>query len=336
MASLAPGLCPGDCLHCDHDISSPRPALWQSREDALAAYRQMLLIRRFEERAGQLFAMGQIDGFCHLATGREAVITGLAIAAGRGDQIITSHRCHGHALAQGCDPGAVMAELMGRNGGLNGGKGGSLHLMAPEAGFYGGHGIVGAPASLASGLAFANRYRKDGRVTVCTIGAGAVDQGQVYETLNLAQRMKLPLVLVIDNDSGSGEAGLHRVGDVFGIPGEQVDGVDAQKVIAAAAPAVARARSGGGPAILEMITFPFRGHANPNAGNGDGRIRALAEIDPVAHGKSRLLTAGLATDDDLKVLDRDQRAIVRQAVAFAQAAPQPVVAELKRNVTATA
>lgn len=295
----------------------------------------MLLIRRFEERAGQLYAMGQIEGFCHLATGREAVIVGASIAAERGDQFITSHRCHGHALAQGCEPGAVMAELMGRGGGLNGGKGGSLHLMAPAKGFYGGHGIVGAPISLAAGLAFANRYRNDTSVTICTIGAGAVDQGQVYETLNLAQRMRLPLVLIIDNDSGSAETSLLRVGEIFAIPGEQVDGVDIAKVVTAVSRSIARARKGGGPAILETITFPFRGHANPDAGN-NGRSRSLAEIDPVAHAKSRLLASGMVSEDELKAVDRDQRAIVRQAVAFAQAAPQPVVAELKRNVSATA
>ena len=326
----------------DPDPSKACNAFWSSREGALQAFRQMLLIRRFDERAGQLFAMGQIEGLCHLSIGREAVVTGCALALTQGDQVITSHRCHGHALAQGCDPGAVMAELLGRSGGLSAGKAGSLHLMAPSRGFYGGHGIVGAPISLAAGMAFANRYRKNGRVTVCTLGAGAVDQGQVYETLNLAQGLALPLVIVIDNDSGDqgsgdqvsgGRALCHR-GAPFGIPGEQVDGIDAGKVRAAVAAAVARARTGAGPTMLEMITFPFRGHADPDAGTCDGRRRSLEEIDPVAHAKARLLAADHVTESDIKLIDRDQRAVVRQAVAFAQASPQPVMADLKRHVVA--
>lgn len=319
-------------------MSSDAPTATLSRQDALTAYQRMLLIRRFEERAGQLFAMGQIAGFCHLSIGREAVVIGLAMAAAPGDQVITSHHCHGHALAQGCEPRQVMAELLGRAAGLNGGKGGSMHLMAPSLGFYGGHGIVGAPASLATGLAFANRYRGNGAVTVCTFGHGAADQGQVFEALNLARRWKLPLVFVIDNDSGEAHdevVPLAARGAAFGVKGWQVDGIDVAAVKASATLAMAMARDDGGPVILEMLTFPYRGHANPTAGNSDGRQRTLQEIDPIAHGRAKLLANGWADEDDLKALDREQRAVVRDAVAFAQAAAQPVAADLKRHVVAT-
>lgn len=309
-----------------------------SQQEALAAFRDMLLIRRFEERAGQLFAMGQIHGFCHLSIGREAVITGLAMAATQIDQVITSHRCHGHALAQGCDPKFVMAELLGRASGLNGGKGGSLHLMAPEKNFFGGHGVVGAPVSLAAGLAFANAYRANRAVTVCTFGQGAADQGQVYEAFNLAQRWHLPVVYVIDNDTGEsceGQPMLADRGAAFGIRGWQVNGIDVGAVRVAAGKAIAMARGGGGPVVLEMLTFPYRGHANPDSGNTGGR-RSLDETDPVAHMKVRLVNAGWASDDDIKRIDRDIRALVRGAVAFAQDAAEPVAADLKRNVTAPA
>lgn len=314
------------------------PATNLSRQDALSAYQRMLLIRRFEERAGQLYAMGQISGFCHLSIGREAVVTGLAMAAQAGDQVITSHRCHGHALAQGCEPARIMAELLGRGSGLNAGKGGSMHLMAPESGFYGGHGIVGAPASLATGLAFADRYRGNGAVTVCTFGQGAADQGQVFEAFNLAQRWRLPVIFVIDNDTGEaaiGAAALADRGAAFGIKGWQVDGIDVAAVRASATMASAMCRDGGGPIVLEMLTYPYRGHASPEAGNSGGRLRTQQEIDPVVHARSKLLANGWATDDDLKAFDRAQRAIVREAVAFAQASARPVAADLKRNVVAT-
>jgi pyruvate dehydrogenase E1 component alpha subunit len=313
------------------------PAAVLSREDAIAAFRRMLLIRRFEERVGQLFAMGQITGFCHLSIGREAVVTGLAMAATPGDQAITSHRCHGHALAHGCDPKQVMAELLGRASGLNGGKGGSMHLMAPELGFYGGHGIVGAPVSLGAGLAFSNRYRANGAVTVCTFGQGAADQGQVYESFNLAQRWQLPIVFVIDNDTGeasSSETALAARGAQFGIRGWQVDGIDVAAVRASAGEALRLCRDNSGPIILEMLTFPYRGHASPNAGNSDGRQRSQQEIDPVAHGRAKLIANGWLGDDELKTMDREERAVVREAVAFAQAAAFPVAADLKRNVVA--
>ncbi|MDO9383052.1 MAG: thiamine pyrophosphate-dependent enzyme [Hyphomicrobiaceae bacterium] len=326
-------------LLANSSISRPAEGAAVSRQEAVDAYRRMLLIRRFEERAGQLYAMGQINGFCHLSIGREAVIAGLAMAATESDQVITSHRCHGHALAQGCDPKLVMAELLGRAGGLNGGKGGSLHLMAPELNFYGGHGIVGAPVSLAAGLAFANRYRANGAVTVCTVGQGAADQGQFYEALNLAQRWQLPVVYVIDNDTGEtghAETTLANRGTALGITGWQVDGVDIGAVRGGGRMAMAMARGGGGPVVLEMLTYPYRGHATPDAGNTGGRQRSLDEIDPVANLKQRLISEGWTSDDDIKTIDREVRAIVREAVAYAQSAAAPVAADLKRDVVAAA
>ncbi len=305
----------------------------------MAAYRQMLLIRRFEERAGQLYAMGQINGFCHLSIGREAVITGMAMAASQIDQVITTHRCHGHAITQGCEPQRLMAELLGRASGTNGGKGGSLHVTSPQHNFFGGHGIVGAPASLGAGLAFANRYRQNGAVTICTLGKGAADQGQVYEALNLAAQWNLPLVYVIDNDSGESpnvETPLADRGLSFAVKGWWVDGVNVAAVRAAGRTAIDMARDGGGPVILEMRTYPYRGHFNPDAGNAGERQRSLEEIDPVVNLKGRLLREGWTSEDDLKTIDRETRAIVRDAVAHAQNAAAPVAADLKRNVTAPA
>lgn len=306
-------------------------------EEILDLFRQMLLIRRFEERAGQLYAMGHIQGFCHLCIGREAVIAGLAKAAQQGDQVITSHRCHGHALAQGCDPKAVMAELLGRETGLNGGKAGSLHLTAPEHGFYGGHGIVGAPVSLAAGLAFANQYRDDRRVAVCTVGQGAADQGQVYETFNIAARLRLPVVFVFDNDTGEATSGpgcLHQRGAAFGIPGRLIEGLDPLRVFAQGKEAIAHTRDGDGPYILEALTYPFRGHANPDAGNANGKARTLEEIDPVAHMKRKIIDNGWSDEDAIKTIDREVRAVVREAATHAQSAAFPAAPSLMTGVTA--
>lgn len=304
-----------------------------TREDWRQAYLRMLLIRRFEERVGQLFAMGQISGFCHLSIGREAVIVGLAMAARPTDKVITSHRCHGHILAQGVAPGLVMAELLGKASGVCGGKGGSLHLVAPSHNFYGGHGIVGAPVAIANGLAFACQYRDDGSVCVCTFGEGAADQGQVFEAFNLAAARKLPVVFVIDNNTGETQRetlALASRGMHFAIPGEQVDGIDVRAVRAAGRRAMAHARGGNGPVILEMLTYPFRGHANPAA----GRERSIEDVDPIAHARAQLLAHGHADDADLKSFDREQRAVVREAATFAQNAAMPAPADIDRHVVA--
>lgn len=326
-----------DVFPDDGPIAASGGATDFTREDWLQAYGQMLLIRRFEERVGQLFAMGQISGFCHLSIGREAVIVGLAMAAGDNDRVITSHRCHGHILAQGVSPGTVLAELLGRASGVCGGKGGSLHLVAPDNNFYGGHGIVGAPVALANGLAFASQYRGDGGVCICTFGEGAADQGQVFEAFNIAAARKLPVIFVIDNSTGKAQSealALASRGMLFSIPGEQVDGIDVRAVRRAAHRALEHARSGHGPVILEMLTYPFRGHQSPTAGNAPDRERTIAEVDPIAHAKAYLLSSGYLGDDDIKAFDREQRAVVREAVTFAQNAARPVAADLSRHVWA--
>ena len=241
-----------------------------TKDEELSAYREMLLIRRFEEKAGQLYGMGLIGGFCHLYIGQEAVVVGMQMAQKDGDQIITGYRDHGHMLACGMDAKGVMAELTGRRGGLSKGKGGSMHMFSKEKNFYGGHGIVGAQVSLGTGLAFANHYRQDGRVSMTYFGDGAANQGQVYESFNMAQLWKLPCVYVIENNRyamgtavtrASAQQDFSKRGLSFNIPGEQVDGMDVRAVRAAATKALDWARSGKGPYILEMQTYRYRGHS---------------------------------------------------------------------------
>jgi pyruvate dehydrogenase E1 component alpha subunit len=324
-------------LRADEDNPAAPAVAGMTRDEWLLAYERMLLIRRFEERVGQLFAMGQLTGFCHLSIGREAVIAGAAMAAEPRDLVITTHRCHGHILAQGAPPGDVMAELLGRASGVCGGKGGSAHLIAPGVRFYGGHGIVGAPVALAAGLAFAAQYRGEGGVCLCTYGEGAADQGQTFEAYHLAARRKLPVIFIIDNDTGEAEEeaqALAKRGAMFAIPGRRVDGIDVAAVRAEVAAAVARARAGGGPTILEMLTYPYRGHANPTAGNTGGRQRGPEEVDPIAHARHHLLTHGYADEAAIKTIDREQRAVVREAVTFAQNAPPPALSDLLRDTVA--
>jgi pyruvate dehydrogenase E1 component alpha subunit len=241
-----------------------------SKDELLKYYREMVLIRRFEERAGQLYGMGLIGGFCHLYIGQEAVAVGMYAASEKGDQVITGYRDHGHMLAAGMDPKAVMAELTGRSGGTSKGKGGSMHMFDIEAGFFGGHGIVGAQVSLGTGLAFADWYRNNGNVSYTYFGDGAANQGQVYESFNMAQLWKLPVVYVIENNEyamgtalarASATTELYQRGLSFGIPGEQVDGMDVFAVKAAAEKASEHARSGKGPYILEMKTYRYRGQS---------------------------------------------------------------------------
>ena len=239
-------------------------------EQLLELYRQMVLIRRFEERAGQMYGMGLIGGFCHLYIGQEAVVTGIQAALKKNDSIITGYREHGHMLVAGIDPKVVMAELTGRSAGISKGKGGSMHMFSVEHGFYGGHGIVGAQVSLGTGLAFAHKYKADGGVAVTYFGDGASNQGQVYESFNMAELWKLPVIFVIENNQyamgtsvnrSSSEDQLYRRGESFRVPGIQVDGMDVLAVQGAAQAAVDWARSGKGPVLLEMKTYRYRGHS---------------------------------------------------------------------------
>jgi len=314
------------------------------REQELAAYRDMLLIRRFEEKAGQLYGMGLIGGFCHLYIGQEAVVVGMQMAIRQGDQVITTYRDHGHMLACGMDPKGVMAELTGRRGGYSKGKGGSMHMFSKEKNFYGGHGIVGANVPLGAGIAFANRYRGNGAVCLTYFGDGAANQGQVYESFNMAKLWKLPVVYVIENNQyGMGTAvarasattDLYHRGLSFDIPGERVDGMDVRAVKAAADKSVKWCRDGNGPIILEMSTYRYRGHSMSDP----AKYRTKEEVDkmrtehdPIEQVRSRMLKNGMANEEGLKKIDGEVRAIVNEAAEYAIHDPEPEPSELYSDV----
>ncbi|AOF90616.1 pyruvate dehydrogenase (acetyl-transferring) E1 component subunit alpha [Sinorhizobium sp. RAC02] len=315
-----------------------------SKEDDLKAYREMLLIRRFEEKAGQLYGMGFIGGFCHLYIGQEAVVVGMQAALKEGDQVITGYRDHGHMLACGMSPRGVMAELTGRRGGLSKGKGGSMHMFSKEKNFYGGHGIVGGQVSLGTGLAFANRYRGNDNVSLAYFGDGAANQGQVYESFNMAALWKLPVVYVIENNRyamgtsvsrASAQTDFSHRGASFNIPGFQVDGMDVRAVKAAADEAVAHCRAGKGPVILEMQTYRYRGHSmsDPAKYRSKDEVQKMrSEHDPIEQVRARLLENKWASEDDLKQIDKDVRDIVADSADFAQADPEPDASELYTDI----
>ncbi|MEM0987140.1 MAG: pyruvate dehydrogenase (acetyl-transferring) E1 component subunit alpha [Pseudomonadota bacterium] len=307
-------------------------------------YRMMLLIRRFEERAGQLYGMGHIAGFCHLYIGQEAVVVGLQAETETGDQVITGYRDHGHMLACGMDPKGVMAELTGRATGYSRGKGGSMHMFSKEKQFFGGHGIVGAQVAIGTGLGFANTYKGNGKVCLAYFGDGAANQGQVYESFNMASLWDLPVVYVIENnqyamgtsvDRASAETELYKRGISFEIEGEPVDGMDVVAVRAAARKALDYARSGKGPYILEMKTYRYRGHSMSDP----AKYRKREEVDdirshrdPIEGLKETLLEAGFSTEAALKALDKEIRAEVKAAADFALESPEPDAAELWTDV----
>jgi pyruvate dehydrogenase E1 component alpha subunit len=315
-----------------------------TKDELLQYYRDMLLIRRFEERAGQLYGMGLIGGFCHLYIGQEAVVVGMQAALKDGDQVITAYRDHGHMLAAGMTPNGVMAELTGRSGGYSKGKGGSMHMFSIEKAFYGGHGIVGAQVSLGTGLAFANKYRKDGKVCLTYFGDGAANQGQVYESFNMASLWKLPVVYIVENNQyamgtsiqrSSSETHLHKRGLSFNIPGEEVDGMDVVAVREAGKRAVERARAGEGPYLLEMKTYRYRGHSMSDP----AKYRTKEEVDeqktkhdPIEHVKKLITDASHATEDELKQIDRDIRTAITESAEFAQQSPEPDPSELMTDI----
>src|SRR4051794_18085339 len=314
-----------------------------SKEQELKAYREMLLIRRFEEKAGQMYGMGLIGGFCHLYIGQEAVVVGMQMVLKLGDQVITGYRDHGHMLATGMDAKGVMAELTGRQHGYSKGKGGSMHMFSVEKGFFGGHGIVAAQVSLGTGLALANRYRGNDSVSVAYFGDGAANQGQVYESFNMAELWKLPVIYVIENNRyamgtsvsrASAQTDFSRRGIPFNIPGMQVDGMDVRAVKAAGDEAVAWCREGKGPYILEMQTYRYRGHSMSDP----AKYRTREEVDKVRHDqdpieqvRNRLLAAKM-TEQELKALDAEVREIVNSAADFAQHDPEPEASELYTDV----
>ncbi|HSM97160.1 MAG TPA: pyruvate dehydrogenase (acetyl-transferring) E1 component subunit alpha [Rhizomicrobium sp.] len=309
-------------------------------------YRDMLLIRRFEEKAGQLYGMGLIGGFCHLYIGQEAVVVGMQAALKEGDEVITAYRDHGHMLATGMDAKGVMAELTGRFTGYSHGKGGSMHMFSIEKHFYGGHGIVGAQVPIGTGLAFSNKYKKNGAVCVTYFGDGAANQGQVYESFNMAELWKLPVVYVIENNQyamgtsverSSAETHFYKRGASFNIPGEQVDGMDVEAVYAAGQKAAQWCREGKGPIILEMKTYRYRGHSmsDPAKYRTREEVQEVREKrDPIEHYGSRLVERGLVKDDDLKAMDKDIRTVVNTAAEFAQESPEPAAEELHTDVLA--
>ncbi len=310
----------------------------------LGFYRNMLLIRRFEERAGQLYGMGLIGGFCHLYIGQEAIAVGMQSVKKPGDQVITGYRDHGHMLAAGMDPKSVMAELTGRAAGASKGKGGSMHMFSTAEDFYGGHGIVGAQVSLGTGLGLANRYRDNGNVAFVYFGDGAANQGQVYESFNMAELWSLPVVYVVENNQyamgtaierSSSETHLYRRGASFNIPGQEVDGMDVSAVREAGLAAAEHARTGKGPFILEMKTYRYRGHSMSDP----GKYRTREEIDevrknrdPIDHLQERLESAGLADEAALKAIDSEVKAIVADAAEFARTTPEPEPGELYTDV----
>jgi pyruvate dehydrogenase E1 component alpha subunit len=316
-----------------------------SKDQELHAYRAMLLIRRFEEKAGQLYGMGYIGVFCHLYIGQEAVVTGISMASKDGDQMVTSYRDHGHMLASDMDPKGVMAELTGRRGGYSKGKGGSMHMFSREKHFYGGHGIVGAQVPIGAGLALANQYQDNGSVSVTFFGEGATNQGQVYESFNMAALWKLPVIFVIENNgyamgtavrrsAALAEELFHR-GSVYGIPGRQVDGMDVRAVRQAAEEAFEHCRSGKGPIILEMKTYRYRGHSmsDPAKYRTKEEVQKMREEhDPIEQVKRRLLENNLISEDDLKKIDAEVRAIVTDAAEFSQSDPEPDTSELWTDI----
>jgi pyruvate dehydrogenase E1 component alpha subunit len=318
-----------------------------TKDQELTAFHDMLLIRRFEEKAGQMYGMGLIGGFCHLYIGQEAVVTGITMASKKGeDAQITGYRDHGHMLVMGLDPKGVMAELTGRKGGLSKGKGGSMHMFSNEHRFYGGNGIVGAQASLGTGLAFASKYRKDGTVSLAYFGDGASNQGQVYESFNMAKLWHLPVVYIIENnrygmgtsvERHSGQTNLSRRGEGFDIPGEQVDGMDVRMVFDAAERAIEHARSGKGPYILEMLTYRYRGHSmsDPAKYRSKDEVATMrAEHDPIEQVKARILEKKYDTEEGLKEIETKIRAVVTEAADFATTDVEPDASELWTDIYA--
>jgi pyruvate dehydrogenase E1 component alpha subunit len=327
--------------------AAPATNYTATKDELLEYYRMMLLIRRFEEKAGQLYGMGHIGGFCHLYIGQEAVVTGLEALRKEGDQVVTGYRDHGHMLACGMDPKGVMAELTGREGGYSKGKGGSMHMFSSEKKFYGGHGIVGAQVPIGTGLAFANKYRGNDNVAFTYFGDGAANQGQVFEAMNMAELWSLPVVFVIENNQyamgtsvkrASAETHLYRRGASFGIPGKEIDGMDVVAVREEAREAVDHAREGGGPFVLEMKTYRYRGHSMSDPAKYRTRDEVddmRSKSDPIERCKLRLMDAGVA-EDELKEIDKAIKAEVKAAADFSLESPEPAPEELYTDVLADA
>ncbi|MFV0432315.1 MAG: pyruvate dehydrogenase (acetyl-transferring) E1 component subunit alpha [Alphaproteobacteria bacterium] len=316
-----------------------------SKEQLLKMYHDMLLIRRFEEKAGQLYGMGLIGGFCHLYIGQEAVVVGMQSAAQPQDSVVTSYRDHGHMLACDMEANGIMAELTGREGGYSKGKGGSMHMFSREKNFFGGHGIVGAQVPIGAGLAFGHKYANDNGVAMAYYGDGASNQGQVAETYNMAQIWDLPIIFVIENNQygmgtsvarASANTDLHRRGEPYDIPGEAVNGMDVLEVYAAALRALEHCRSGKGPYILEMKTYRYRGHSMSDPAKYRSReevAKMREERDPIDHLREQLEQAGLLSEAEAKEIDKEIKKVVLASAEFAQTSPEPSEAELWTDIT---
>ena len=319
-----------------------------SSEELKQHYHDMLLIRRFEEKAGQLYGMGLIGGFCHLYIGQEAVVVGLEAAAEKGDKRVTSYRDHGHMLACGMEANGVMAELTGRSGGYSKGKGGSMHMFSKEKHFYGGHGIVAAQVPIGAGLAFSDKYNGTDRVTFAYFGDGAANQGQVYETFNMAALWKLPVIFVIENNQyamgtaqkrSTSSPDIFTRGEAFGIAGQAVDGMNVLEVKAAGELAVKHCRAGKGPFILEVKTYRYRGHSMSDPAKYRTREevqKMREERDPIEYVRSLLLTGKHATEEDLKTIDKGIKKVVNASTDFAKESPEPDLSELWTDIYAQA
>jgi len=320
------------------------PAHEASKEELLKYYKDMLLIRRFEEKAGQMYGMGEIGGFCHLYIGQEAVVVGIHAAMKKGDASITSYRDHGHLLAAGADPKVVLAELTGRASGISKGKGGSMHMFDTANHFYGGHGIVGACVPIGTGLGFANQYRGNDNVSVTYFGDGAANQGQIYESFNMAALWQLPVVYVVENNQyamgtsvkrASAQTELYRRGESLGVPGTVMDGMNVLEVKAVAEEAIAKCRAGKGPILIEAKTYRYRGHSmsDPAKYRSRDEVQKMrAEHDPIDQVKKRLLDAGHIDEDGLKKIDAEVKDAVAAAAKFAEESPEPALSELYTDV----
>ena len=343
-AAATPAADPNFALRSLQDAFAAEPRYPADDAQLLAFYEQMVLIRRFEERAGQLYGLGLIGGFCHLYIGQEAVAVGLQSALdGDKDSVITGYRDHGHMLAYGIDPNVIMAELTGRGAGISRGKGGSMHMFSVEHKFYGGHGIVGAQVALGTGLAFAHKYRDDGGVCMAYFGDGAANQGQVYESFNMAALWKLPIIFVIENNGyamgtavkrSSAETEFYRRGTAFRIPGMKVNGMDVLEVRQAAETALAYVRAGNGPVLMELNTYRYRGHSMSDP----AKYRSREEVqdmrdhhDPIEAAKAELIKRGVS-EDKIKDIDKQIRSRVSQSADFAENSPEPDLAELYTDV----
>jgi pyruvate dehydrogenase E1 component alpha subunit len=315
-----------------------------SPSECVELYTKMLLVRRFEEKAGQLYGMGMIAGFCHLYIGQEAVVVGIQSRLAKGDSVVTSYRCHGHLLAAGSDPGVVMAELMGRVDGCSKGKGGSMHMFDVANNFYGGHGIVAAQVPIGTGLAFAHKYNGDGNISVVYYGDGAANQGQVFESFNMASLWKLPVLYVVENNEyamgtsvarASASIDFYRRGEAFGIAGVQVNGMNVLAVSEAVEKAMSYVRSGNGPMLMEVKTYRYRGHSMSDPAT----YRTKEEVnevkgtrDPINSLKELLLAKKYLTEEGLKDLEKEVKIRIDNAVKFAEASPEPDAGELYKDV----